>query len=224
MEQLADGDGGAQSFKIQGGAAQLADRRLVEQIRARGGQVRSGVAVTCIDWGGQQEGCRLQGQCQQGPDGNNMTNGSSQNPVVSTHASCDLPQGLQPTTCQLKHHQNTKASVCCGELKELNSHTATAAAAATAGSMLQRPVDPFPVVVHTSGGDQIRCRHVILAMPPPVYHGMITFQPPLPWGKQELGRRMFMGSAVKCGVRGLGTRGGTSRLRAWLCRWFMGWH
>lgn len=55
-----------------------------------------------------------------------------------------------------------------------------------------------PLEIELEGGESITSSLVVLAMPPPVWGSTIAFDPPLPEAKREIGRRTFMGCAVKC--------------------------
>ena len=51
------------------------------------------------------------------------------------------------------------------------------------------------LTVHLAGGGKLHARHVILALPPPVWSTM-AFDPQLPEAKQKLGQHMFMVSGA----------------------------
>ncbi|KAJ9530441.1 hypothetical protein QJQ45_000804 [Haematococcus lacustris] len=109
MHQLADVDGGAQTWRIQGGSQQLSQYQA-QQVTRRGGQVLLGHPVT---------------------------------------------------------------------------------------SIAQRP-RPTPRLLLTLGnGSQLLASCVVVAVPPPVWHATIQFSPPLSAERQQLGRAMFMGAAMK---------------------------
>ncbi|GFH24249.1 amino_oxidase domain-containing protein, partial [Haematococcus lacustris] len=46
-------------------------------------------------------------------------------------------------------------------------------------------------------GSQLLASCVVVAVPPPVWHATIQFSPPLSAERQQLGRAMFMGAAMK---------------------------
>lgn len=215
--QLADGEGGAQTWRLRGGAQQLC-LGLAQQVQALGGQVMLGAVVRRIE-AGAGFGCGHRAGAEPGvshtcTDTCLHENGSGRydGTGVGNDGECATGDG-SGSSGSSGDGGSSSGSGSSGGKGGNGGGGGTGqgrARPAGAGGTSQQNTEQG-LTVHLAGGGKLHARHVILALPPPVWSTM-AFDPQLPEAKQKLGQHMFMVSGATHSHTGCQFDGGAGQL------------